>query len=117
MSATDAPYAIALAAYALREDAWGLGPEERGPSGWGAVMRRGDHIAEFRMHSCGSTRREVLEAGRGLLEQMVMGAQFAFVDAPGAIVTDQGHRDLERARELAKQAALIPHEPLMQVIK
>lgn len=110
------PYLIALAVYALRSDAWGISPDEPGPSGWGAVLRKGGRVAEYRQHCCAGTRASVRTAALGLFEQMLTGQPFALVDAPGAIVTEQSRRDLERALQLARFAATIPHDPHVEVI-
>lgn len=106
-------YTVALAVYALKADTWGLAPEEHGPCGWAAVVRKGDRCAEYRQHACYSTRAAVTEHATATIRTILFGREFFFVTETAG---DQAKKDLERARALARQVALVPDEPHMEIV-
>jgi hypothetical protein len=111
ISGTDPPYTVAVVAYALNEDPYGIAPTAPGPCGWGAVVRRGDRCAEYRLHACHSTREQLYRAAAEYLEVTFMGRPYCFV-------TEATHpEDVARARLIARTAALLPHEPTITVVR
>lgn len=99
-------YSIALAAY--------VHAPPRGPAGWGAVIRKGDRVAHYRGHACHATEDEVLDGARALCVSIVSG-QMHFVIDPTAPLSEQARADLDRARKLARQSALVTVD-LMEVV-
>lgn len=116
------PYVIAFAVYTLRGDAWGLAPDEPGPAGWAAIVRRAGNRAAYATHCCHATRAAVTEAGLAHMQSTFGVARDPrnpidlvwIVDEAGA-TTEQQRVDLRAARELARRYTLTPHEPVVQV--
>lgn len=107
-------YTVALATYALREDAWGLAPTEHGPAGWAAIVRKGDREAVYKQHACHSTRAAVTEQAVATLRTILHGRDFFFVTESGG---EQAVADIARARALARHVAVIPDEPSVEVVR
>lgn len=107
-------YYVAMAVYALKEDAWGLAPGEHGPCGWAAVVRKGERCAEYRQHACYATRAAVTEQATATLRTILAKRDFFFVTETGS---EQAKKDIERAKVLARQVALIPDEPHMEIVR
>lgn len=100
-------YSVALAAY--------VHTPPRGPAGWAAVIRRGDHVAHQRGHSCHATEAEVLDNARALVVSALSGKMHFVID-PAAPLSEQARADVETARSLARQSAVVVSD-LLQVLK
>lgn len=95
-------YTIALAGWSMRADP--------SPAGYGVVVRHGEKCVEFKMHACHDTAAGVLARAREFVEVLL--AQNPQV--PRVFVTTGP--DMDRARELAREVALVPHKPERRVV-
>lgn len=115
------PYVISFAAFTLRGDSWGLAPDERGPAGYGAVVRRAGNVAVYAAHACHMTRAEVTDAGMAcVLATLAMAktveVEWVTTDTTDTMATtEQARADLAEARALARSRATVTHEPVVRV--
>jgi hypothetical protein len=90
-------YAIAIAGWSMR-----TAPS---PAGFGVVIRQGDRCVEFKMHSCHDTAAGVTARARAFVEVLLAPNP----QVPRVFITSGA--EVDRARTLAREAALIPHKP------
>jgi hypothetical protein len=108
------PYVVVYAAYTLRGDAWGIGPEESGPGGWAAIVRRGSNRAEYAVHACHTTRAELIAACSDHVQVTFDlnrgGIDVVWIANDSGALNETQRADLEHAQKIARTYAISVHE-------